>query len=179
MRDDRLHAEIFLASLAAGMPGLTAAYGAVLAEAASICLEERGHGSPTELAVDGDLDADFALHSLTVDAQMRRSHEDQDRATEHGACGVAILAVRQMTGLTVLRQSRRGTGFDYWLGPQDAFLFQDAFRLEISGIRKGGEPAIRSRIRRKIGQTGDHLGPAPVIIAVVEFGRPLLRLAIR
>ena len=179
MQDDRRRPEIFLASLAAGMPGLTAAYGTVLAEAASVCLEERGHGSPAALVVDGDLDADFALHQLAVDAQMRRSHEDQERATEHGACGVAILAVRQLTGLTVLRQSRRGTGFDYWLGPQGAFLFQDAFRLEISGIRRGDEPSIQDRIRRKIEQTERYPDPAPAIVAVVEFGRPLLRLAIR
>jgi hypothetical protein len=35
--------------------------------------------------------------------------------TEHGACGIAILAVEALMSFVVARRPRRGTGFDYWL----------------------------------------------------------------
>jgi hypothetical protein len=176
MPRDPLQPDLRLASLAEGMTGLTPAYGTVLAEAASVCLEDQGHGVSTGLRVEGDFHAALILHRLTVDAQMRRSHGDLEKATENGACAVAILAVRHLTGLTVLRQSRRGLGFDYWLGPEGGFLFQGAARLEVSGIRKGGERSIRERVRRKIEQAGRSTGLAPALIAVVEFSGSLLRL---
>jgi len=173
---DKTHRELFLSSLTEGMPGLTPAYGAVLAEAASVCLEEQGHGPSTGLRVDGDFLAAFSLYRLTVNEQMRLSHNDAEKATENGACGVALLAVRDLTGRSVLLQSRKGTGFDYWLGSPDGFLFQGAARLEVSGIRRGKEGSIRERARRKMEQTERSRALAPVWIAVVEFSGPRLRL---
>jgi hypothetical protein len=170
------HRGLFLSSLAEGMPGLTPAYGAVLAEAASVCLEDQGHGPSTGLKVDGDFLAAFPLHRLTVEEQMRRSHNDAEKATENGACGVAILAIRDLTGRSVLLQSRRGTGFDYWLSSPQGFLFQEAVRLEVSGIRSGKEGSIRERVRRKMEQTERSRDLAPVLIAVVEFSGPRLRI---
>jgi hypothetical protein len=176
LETDNIHHGLFLSSLAEGMPGLTPAYGAVLAEAASVCLEEQGHGLSTGLRVEGDFLAAFPLHRLTADEQMRRSHNDAEKATENGACGIAILAVRDLTGLGVLLQSRRGMGFDYWLSPQEDFLFQSALRLEVSGIRRGKEGSIRERVRRKMKQTERSGDLAPALIAVVEFSGPRLRL---
>ena len=78
-----------------------------------------------------------------------------------------------------MRRSRKGTGFDYWLGSgSDTLGFQDTARLEVSGIRQGNALAVRTRIREKLRRTDrsdDTLLPAYVI--VVEFGTPLAEFA--
>lgn len=161
------------------MPGITRACGAVLAEAASVCLEDQGHGMLTSLTVDGDFLEVFALQRTTVDEQMRRSHYDEHKATENGACGVSILAACKLTNRTVLQQSRRGTGFDYWLGLEGAPFFQEAIRLEVSGIRRGGTREIRDRVLTKTLQVGRAKGSTPALITVVEFSGPRMRLVRR
>ncbi|HVR96404.1 MAG TPA: hypothetical protein VMW27_07310 [Thermoanaerobaculia bacterium] len=176
---DQTRRALHLLSLSEGRPGLTPAWGTVMAEAASVCFEDQGHGESPLLSVDGDFIEVFTVHRPSVDEQMRRSHADVDRATENGACGVSILAVQALTHLTVLHQAWRGMGFDYWLGPEYGFLFQGAARLEVSGIRKGDETSIRNRVRQKLAQTERTHGVAPVYVAVVEFSRPALRIVQR
>lgn len=171
--------EISLASLAKGLGSLTPACGAFMAEAASVCLDEQGHGLSTSLSVDGDFEEAVTLHREPVDERARWSHNDAERATENGACGVALLALRSLTGMTVLLQSRRGSGFDFWLGPESGFLFQNGVRLEVSGIRRGDESSIRKRIRNKVRQTERSEQLAPAYVAVVEFSRPILRVVKR
>ena len=83
-----------------------------------------------------------------------------------------------MTGRTVFSQSWRGDGFDYWLIPEDQLHFQDSVLLEISGIRRGTEKTILSRIQDKLFQVRTYF-PYPLkqaLIAVVEFSRPEMRL---
>lgn len=150
-----------------------------MAEAASVCLEDQGHGLSMTLSVDGDFDEVVTLLREPVDERARWSHNDADRATENGACGVALLAVRGLTGMTVLLQSRRGSGFDFWIGPDSGFLFQAGARLEVSGIRRGNESAIRRRLRSKVRQTERSQQLAPAYVAVVEFSRPILKVVKR
>ena len=93
------------------------------------------------------------------------------------AYGVAILLILQLTTLTVIERSRKGTGFDYWLGSQDSTTmlpFQRMARLEVSGIRKGNRSQIKARVKQKTEQTGvsDAEG-LPAYIIVVEFSRPI------
>lgn len=169
--ETRSSEDLSLADLGEGMPGLTPACGTMMAEAASVCLEEQGHGTVVDLRVQGDFQESFDLWRIPVDDRIRRSHEDEHRATENGACGVSILAVRRLTGLSVLRQSRRGTGFDYWLGPGGGRLFQDAARLEVSGIRRGSPRSVRGRLRDKLQQIRRPGATLPALVSVVEFGR--------
>jgi glycerol kinase len=159
-----------------GMPGLTPAWGEVLAEAASVCLAKQGHAPHTELKVDGSFEESFILERLPVSLQMTLSHHNEEEATELGACGVAILAVRSLTNLVVLHRSRKGTGFDYWLSPEGTSLLQQGERLEVSGIRKGTEAAIKVRASEKMKQIQRFRTDSPAWIAIVEFSRPLLRL---
>jgi hypothetical protein len=168
--------EISLASLAKGLGSLTPASGAFMSEAASVCLEDQGHGLSMDLQVEGRFDEIVTLRREPVDERARWSHNDTERATENGACGVALLALRELTGLTVLLQSRRGSGFDFWLGPDTGFLFQAGVRLEVSGIRRGDEVSIRRRLRSKLRQIGRSHHLAPAYVAVVEFSRPVLRV---
>jgi hypothetical protein len=180
MQETNSRRTLRLSSLTDGMPGLTPALGGSLAEAAAVCLEEQGHGIVVALAVEGHFEEVLALERAPVDEQMRNSHRHEETATENGACGVTIAAVCELAGLTVLRQSSRWTGVDYWLGPKEADFFHASARLEVSGIRRGGEPTIRARVRQKLEQTkkwGPHSSPA--LIAVVEFSRPVMRIVKR
>jgi len=164
-----------LAALAEGMPGLTAASGQMLAEAAAVCLEDRQHQTGVCLPRVGLMIEDMHVEWLPVDDQNRRCYADMQEATERGACGVAILVVKEVTGKVVVERSKKGTGFDYWLGDKDSddLPFKGTSRLEVSGILTGTKTQIDSRIRQKKDQIAptDHI--ARGYVAVVEFGTPV------
>ena len=169
-----------LADLRKGhVPAITPAVGGYLAEAGSICLESQGHNPGVGLSVRGE---STTTHTLTLTwlpatDQARNAWIDEDNATEYGAIGVAILLAKDQIGYTVIRQSRRGTGFDYWMGDTSDEGFQDKAKLEISGIRQGDDNAIRTRIRRKLRQTDlSKRLSLPAYVIVVEFGRPIAQV---
>ncbi|MFH1157832.1 MAG: hypothetical protein V1721_02960 [Pseudomonadota bacterium] len=67
---------------------------------------------------------------------------------------IAILALKTLTGKEVLERSRKGPGFDYWVGDKDDDqLFSGKARLEVSGILCGDEAKIKSRVTQKKAQT--------------------------
>jgi hypothetical protein len=170
-----------LRQLEAGIPALTQGLGRVHAEAAAVCLENQGHQEPVRLAVRKIDRPQYDLRWPALTDTMRRAYEDLERATELGAYGVAILLVRDQTGLTAIRQSRKGTGFDYWLGPDgtdDQLVFQNAARLEVSGILSGTDSQFLTRVRQKLKQTqaSDSSG-LPAYACVVEFSRPQAEIA--
>lgn len=94
-------------------------------------------------------------------------------ATEHGAVGIAVLLAQKEIGYTVIERSRKGTGFDYWMGEMSEHLFQNKARLEISGIRKGDDQNVRARVNQKLQQINRSDGTLPSYVIVVEFGQPL------
>jgi len=109
-----------------------------------------------------------------VTEQLRNTWNDEQEATEFGACAIAILLVLELTPYTIIRRSRKGTGFDYWLGYKAMEKpFQDAARLEISGILAGDSNAVKARIAKKKRQTTPSNGMLPAYIVVVEFSKPL------
>lgn len=146
------------------------------AEAAAVCLDEQGHREPVPFVVRRIDEPEYVLRWLQATDAMRRAHNELDRAAELGAYGIAILLVRHRTGLLAVEQSRKGTGFDYWLGPprsDDQLPFQNAARLEVSGIRSGTDSQFASRVKQKLKQTkvSDSTG-LPAYVCIVEFGRP-------
>ena len=160
-----------------GLPGLTATMGSVLAQAAAVCLEDQDHALGVSLSVSGDFKESFAVHWPKVSSQTRRCYNDLQEATEWGASGVAILLILECTEYTVIERSRKGTGFDYWLGREDDELpFQYKARLEVSGIRNGNNSTIDRRVRQKLKQTTPTDGPLPAFVVVVEFGQPLSKV---
>ncbi len=133
--------------------------------------------SPTQMDVVGDLDVEAEVHWDAPSDQSCRCWNDDEYATEHGAYGVAALLV-ESCGLEVVQRSKKGTGFDFWLGsakPNGA-LFQGLIRLEISGVRCGGDSQVESRVRQKLKQTDRSDGTFPAIVVVVEFGRPFAKI---
>jgi hypothetical protein len=163
-----------------GMAGLTATAGRFLAEAAAVCLEHCGHREQVELAVVGWKQHTYQMYRSSVDAQMMRTHGDMQESTEHGACAVAILVMKKLTGFEVIERSVKGTGFDYWVGKNESFPFRCKTRLEVSGILRGALGEVEQRISRKCRQTerSDEM-KLDALVIVVEFSQPLVRVAKR
>jgi hypothetical protein len=165
-----------LRDLERGIPALTEALGQVHAQSAAICVEQGNHREPVNLSVKKIKDRQHVLRWPDVNETMRRAFNDLERATELAACGVAILLLRDLTGLTAIRQSRKGTGFDYWLGPVetgDELAFQNTARLEVSGILSGTASQMTARLKQKLKQTeASDKTRLPAYALVVEFGRP-------
>lgn len=162
--------ELDLERLAGGATGLTPTQGAYMAEAAAVCLSRKHPPPVTELRVRGDLVGAHALRFRTLTTNAQAAWGDLDDAVESGACGVAIvLLLARDKSSTVLRSSKGG-GFDFWVGPGPDF--QDAARLEVSGILSG--PArVEGRVQEKVKQIRrDVSSAAPRWVAVVEFSEP-------
>lgn len=154
------------------VPGLTQARIEDRAEAASVCLSENGHEGECQFKVR-DLDSlehRIAASLIPVTQQMRQAHADLQEATEHGAEAIAFVLSLTFTPYTIVGRSRKGTGFDYWLGVRPLDF---AARLEISGILRGTRRDIEARIREKRRQIAkaDEL-QLPAYICVVEFSIP-------
>ena len=154
-------------------PAISAAVGMALAEAAGVCLELQGHEMGVWLSVRGDRNDGYALTWPSITEQSLRAWNDPEEATEYGAVGIAALLAKKEIGYEVLDRSRKGTGFDYWIGKSASVPFQNKARLEVSGIRRGNDVAVRSRVRQKMNQTSRSDGTLPAYVIVVEFGRPL------
>jgi hypothetical protein len=167
--------------LATGNPGITAAYGESMAEAASVCLDDRGHASGIGMTVSGDYSGRFVISFSTPTPQMKRTWAHEEHATEQGAYGLAALIVEDLTKFRLVERSRKGTGFDYWLSDKSdpGPLFQHKSRLEVSGIRDGSNEHIGDRLRKKTQQIRAVRSHLPGIVVVVEFGEPQSRMVDR
>ncbi|NJK51908.1 MAG: hypothetical protein HC936_02250 [Leptolyngbyaceae cyanobacterium SU_3_3] len=166
-----------LQRLEQGLPAITPAFGAAIAEAGAICLTDEAHQPGVTLEVEGEFSTTFALDWQPVTEQTRRCWNDEQYTTEQAAYGIAFLLILQLTELTVIERSRKGTGFDYWLGTQGssvALPFERMARLEVSGIRRGNRSQINARVKQKTEQTRASDGQGlPAYIIVVEFSRPI------
>jgi len=164
---------LVLAAISKGHPGLSAAKAADLVEAATVCLDENGHRSGVRLTISGSQTSTPTLEFRAPTKRARRTHADLGEATEDGATAVAIAVSTRVTNYRVVERSRKGTGFDYWLGRR-AGLFEA--RLEVSGILRG--PArIERRIREKLHQMApSDAGGFPGYAVVVEFSAPEARI---
>lgn len=166
--------ELDLLDLHYGYPGLTPVCGGALAEAASVCLEGEGHANPVSMRVRDNNEFAVLVRWQQPGDQERKCWNDDQEATELGACGIAAVALPSFRGLQIVQRSKKGTGFDYWLGSTSDhdLLFQNKARLEVSGIRHGSGRAVSQRIRQKLEQTTKSDGRLPAVVVVVEFSTP-------
>ena len=167
--------ELLLDSILEGMPGITAVEGANLLENCVYLLHEKGHVSPTDMEVSGMENLMLpVVWRDTYDEQMQRTYADRQSATERAAICISALLATAMTEYTIVERSRRGTGFDYFLGNKEDMFFMPKARLEVSGIEeeKSGNTLLqRYRMKLKQVERSDYL-KLPVYIAVVEFDTP-------
>jgi hypothetical protein len=162
-----------------GKLGISPAYGSFLAEAASYCLELKGHPNPVLLRVTGDLPRTGNLRWCASAANLETTYADLQETTEYGAYGVAFVVAVEVTGFSYIERSAKGTGIDCWLseGHHQHGPFQRAARMEVSGILDGDESAITGRLHKKLAQTekSDETW-LPAYVAIVEFGSPVVSL---
>jgi hypothetical protein len=167
-----------LSALGDGLPAITPHFGSCLAEAAAVCFEDQRHQSGVVLTLDGDAFGRYSVLYPAVTEQMRRCWNDHEVTTEHGAYAVAIAAIADLTEFTVIERSRKGTGFDYWLGKDSDELFQAKSRLEVSGIRSGDDAELHRRTLQKQRQIRPTGGMSSAYVFVVEFGTPRGRVKV-
>lgn len=157
----------------ANLPGISPGTAAYLCENAVACLFRQQHSSGVLMSCKGVDNNPEAINWTTqFTGQMDRSLNDQEVATEHGAACISILYALQHTEFTVIQRSRKKTGVDYWLGRKDAILFQNAARMEVSGIFN--DPSkVSARVKQKLGQSDQSdITGLPAFISVVEFSTP-------
>lgn len=153
-------------------PGWDTVWGSIFAQMASVCIESVGSGIESILEVNGNYSETILIVREILNDSARRFNADMQRSTEFGAYAISSLVVPELTGLTVIEASKKGTGFDFWLGAinDTGPLFQRKARLEVSGILKGSQLALNSRVKQKTNQispTDDT--PYPGYISVVKF----------
>lgn len=165
-------------NLEEGLPGITPRWGKFLAEASVLCFESQNHKQGVKVKISGIDQCIIQFEwNINITDQIINSWADIQELTEYGACGVAILLILKLTGYTVIQRAKKGTGVDYWLGNKNEEKpFQNAARLEVSGIMTGSANIVKARVNKKIKQTTPSDGKLPALIAVVEFSKPLSHL---
>ena len=166
--------EIDVTSIKSGLPGITPVTASQLYEAFEVCMHISGHDEKVKLAMSGMTDESIGLlWTDEYDSQKERTYADMQYTVEHGAICMSVMLSTALTPYTVVERSRKGTGFDYWLGDKDSLLFQKKARLEVSGILKGGDTDIYRRYAAKARQTRQSDGlQLPAYISVIEFSNP-------
>ncbi len=165
--------QINLDELLDGIGHITAAKCVCFAEAASVCLYNNQHSQPVSMTLQGDTTQQVSVAWTTPTESIEASHHDSQQATEDGAYGVSFLIAISQTPYTVVQQSRKGTGIDWYLGYREEVLFQKAARLEVSGIAKASKNDIATRLARKRRQATRVSEGLPSYVCVVDFGGPL------
>lgn len=98
-----------------------------------------------------------------------RSRLDRDDATRDGAYSLALAAVEAEAGWVALGRAETRTGADYYVGFTDAPDYEDAYRLEVSGIDEGDAPQIEYRLTQKLKQAREGQSDLPALACVVGF----------
>ena len=159
--------------LTANLPGISPGTALYLCENAVACLHRQNHSCGVMMACKGiDNNPETINWTTPFTGQMDRSLNDQEVATEHGAVCISVLYALQHTEFTVIQRSRKKTGVDYWLGRKEDILFQNAARMEVSGIFDDPDK-VNARVKRKLEQSDQSdMSGLPAFISVVEFSLP-------
>lgn len=158
-----------LASLHERHPGVTPVVTANYAEAASVALS-RHHESPTTFSIRyGQDSSERELWWSRPNSRAIRAWSNRDDATRDGAYSLALAAVEAEAGWVALGRAETRTGADYYVGFTDAPDYEDAYRLEVSGIDEGDAPQIEYRLTQKLKQAREGQSDLPALACVVGF----------
>jgi len=151
-------------------------------EAAAVCLDFHNHKQGVLLSVlqKGEKIL-FKLYWEVVTNKIRDSRNDMDYTVESGAYCLAMMVIKKLTDYAVVKQSKKGTGFDYWLGKSSSITgLQEKARLEVSGILNGTNGQINQRLKEKERQiTKSDSMNIPAFIVIVEFGNPVIKITLK
>lgn len=162
------------------MHGITSVQAQYHLEACLVCLDYHQHQTGVLLKIEDRKSEIIQLNwSRTVTDKIRRSWDDLQDATEHGAIAIAVLLLVERTNYSIVARTVKGNGFDYWLSDDTSFEDNELIptgsaRLEVSGIlTQTKNNTILSRINRKEKQvSSSDNSNFPAIILVVEFSHP-------
>lgn len=170
---------INLSYLNESVSGIQGSFGQYMSDCASYCLMSEGHDSGVLLSVKTDEGTTTyqILWDVILDETLKKSMKDEERATEFGAMGIAVLLTLELTKYTCFEVAGKGTGIDFWLFEEDdndlEFESRGA-RLEVSGIKKASKTnTISNRIKIKKKQSEKSKATGKIVyIAVCEFSKP-------
>jgi len=142
-----------------------------------VLLEKSNHKPGCSLEVVGETKAQISLQwSKGV---VTTGYKEPKKIIEHAAEALSFMLARRFTEFMVVEEAPIGTGFDYWLGYDEAHSDYDPAnfmqaRLEVSGIASESRSnTLRSRLPIKKRQTDRSDGlNLPAYISVVEFSTP-------
>ena len=146
-------------------------------EKCMVCFHSHGHTTGVRLTVvyKDSNEVCQVVWSGDVTRELRRHHADLVAATDPAACAIALSLVEEFTEYSGFRQASRGTTVDYYLvrgRPDDDLIFNEAARLEVSGILRETEGnTVEGRIGQKLRRLRPE-GDLPTLIVVVEFSQP-------
>ena len=105
------------------------------------------------------------------DLRILNAWANEIDTTESGAYGVCLAAVEAEENLVAVKRAETLTGADYYVAPAGKLAedLEDCFRLEVSGIDKGNQSAIQTRLKQKVEQTKRGASNLPAIASVVGF----------
>jgi hypothetical protein len=159
--------------------GLTTAIAESYKEAACVCLD-RHHQSPVDFEIANSNIVETAVVDwIESDDRTRGAWANEIDATEAGAYACALAAVELFNGLVAIHRAETKTGADYYIGPAGIQIedLEDCFRLEVSGIDRGGLSAVNRRLNEKMRQAKEGASNLPAIAGVVGFQARLINLS--
>ena len=169
---------LHLDDLRQGCSGILPSFGSFMCDCAIYSLATQGHSSGVILNVTTN-NENFS-YVVTwqggINTQMRRTMNDEERATDYGAMCLAVLLVLQLTDYQSFIVSGKGTGIDFWLfkeEPSDVDTSKADARLEISGIKKASKTNtidMRYKIKNKQVKQSSASNLA-VYISIIEFSK--------
>jgi hypothetical protein len=168
-----------LNDLSARHPGLTEPLAAAFHEAARVCLD-RHHASPSEFSLSNDGATSSArVEWEATDEHCRRAWANETDTTEAGAYACGLAATELVTGLVAVGRAETRTGADFYLNYSEngAHDLEEAFRLEISGVDRGSDRDVETRLLQKLDQARRGASNLPAMAAVIGFKAQ--RVAIR
>jgi hypothetical protein len=172
---------LHLDDLRKGLSGVLPSLGSFMCDCAIFSLASQGHSSGVNLEVETDTEK--VSFTLTweghISLQMRRTMNDNERTTDYGAMGLAVLLVLQLTCYPHFVVSFKGTGVDFWLFEEEPIdevvvLSSADALLEVSGIRKESRTnTMTIRHKLKIAQVkSSESSGLDTYIVITEFNKP-------
>jgi hypothetical protein len=146
---------------------VTPAVLAALAEAAFVMLRQFHDTPPTDGVwhkSDSDKTTISVIWTMPTEA-MLLTHGNEKDATEEAAYAVAI-AIADAAGFKVIGRTAQGSGSDWLMIPKNG-PHNDFYKLEVSGIARGGAPKARLETKVSQGKSGDL--DRPGFAVVVRF----------
>ena len=158
--------------------GLTPALANALKEAARVCLD-RHHDSPISIIIRHDerrMAADVEWEA--TDERTQGAWRNEIDTTEAGAYACVLAAVEMFYGLVAVFRAETETGADYYVAPPGVSPddLEEHIRLEVSGVNRGNDSAVRYRLGEKVAQLARGGSDIPGIAGVIGFRARLILL---